>query len=120
MALPSSDGMEYHTPLIHHYWGEGGIEYLTVPSLPSQSHSSVAIFQHHLPSGTRPSCSGGGERRAAGDSGKRDGRQQISGGGVGEGDQWGGRSVQADGRAKIWQTKLAASWLCLLVVSTNS
>jgi hypothetical protein len=42
--------MEYYTPLIHHYWAEGGIEYLLVPSLPLQSHSSVSILRHCLPS----------------------------------------------------------------------
>jgi hypothetical protein len=38
-------------------------------------------------------------------------------GGIGEGDQWGGCSVQADGGGKIWQMKLAArGGECLLVV----
>ncbi len=38
-------------------------------------------------------------------------------GGIGEGDQWGGRSVHADGGGEIWQLKLAASGgECLLAV----
>ncbi len=123
----SSDRMEYHTS-IHHYWGEGGIEYLSVLSLPLplQSHSSVAILWHRLSSGTRSSCHGGREAGCWSQQQVRRAATDRWGGGVGEGDQWGGRSVHADGGGArygrwSWQpVGWSVFWLFLLVASTNS
>jgi hypothetical protein len=77
--------------------------------LPLQSHSSVAILWHHLPSVTCPSCRGGEGRRAADDSSNRSGWQQIGGGGLVRGIS--GRVARSTrrGGGTLCQMKVAAS-----------
>ncbi len=54
MPQPSSGTEGYHILSIHCDWGAGRIGYLSIPPLPLQPRSSVAILRHRLLSGMQP------------------------------------------------------------------